>query len=153
MSIYATASISSLALAEGAFSEMSYVLQRASIAGAVGLAAGPLFFLKKAKRPPMWRTPMLGASALASISLPFLCIERLCYHAITRNVNTTSLASAQQQFDTRQNALYASHALGTILGAGMLHVSKKSKGPFRVPIPLLASMLCKAHIEAVLLDR
>jgi hypothetical protein len=153
MSLYATSISPTMALAEGAFSEMTYVLQRASIAGAFGLGAGPLFFLKRAKRPPMWRTPMLGASALASISLPFLCIERLSYHALTRNVNTTSLASAQQHVDTRRNALYASHALGTVLGAGMLHVSKKAKGPFRLPIPLLAAMLFKAHIEAVLLDR
>jgi hypothetical protein len=138
-----------------AFLETSSVLQRASIAGAVGLGAGPLFFLTKSSRIPMWRTSLIGASAFASISFPFLCMERLSYHAITC-ANFKTEVSAQQQRDTRKNTLYTSHTVGTILGAGLLRASMKGNGPFRVPVvpfKVLLAMLCKAHIETLLLDQ
>ena len=107
---------------------------------------------------------MLGASALASLSLPFLCMERLSYYAITTStpVTRTAVTSVQQQNDTKRKALYASHAMGTVLGAGLVRASvsagvirapKYAKGPLRIPVNVLFFMLCKAHVEGVLLDQ
>jgi len=106
---------------------------------------------------------MLGASALASLSLPFICMERLSYYAITTSTPVIrTVTSVQQKNDTKRKALYASHAMGTVLGAGLVRASvsagvirapKYAKGPFRIPVNVLFFMLCKAHVEGVLLDQ
>ena len=145
MSHYITSLSPPLPIIDGTFAEISHVLSRASIAGAFGLGAGPMFFRKR-KSPPMWRTAMLGSSALASCSVPFLCMERLAYHSLISSVSSTSI-------DTSRYVLYVSHTLGTILGAGVLHVARKTKGRFVVPFQVLGPMLCKAQIETILLRK
>ena len=143
---YAASLSPPLPIFDCAFAETTHVLQRAGVAGMFGLGAGPLFLRRsRPKRPPTWRMSMLGSSALVSVSVPFLCMERLSYHSIMSTVDLTS------QPDMVRYALYASHTLGTVLGAGILHVVRKSRGRFHVPIQVLAPMLCKAQLETILL--
>ena len=164
MSLFTSvSSISPIIALTDAFAETSYVLQRTSLAGAFGLGLGPLLLSSRRTVLPMWRVSMLGASALASLSLPFLVMERLSYYAITTSTPVTrTVTSVQQQNDTKRKALYASHAMGTVLGAGLVRASvsagvirapKYAKGPFRIPVNVLFFMLCKAHVEGVLLDQ
>jgi hypothetical protein len=155
-------SISPIMALTDAFAETSYVLQRTSLAGAFGLGLGPLLLSRRTVLP-MWRVSMLGASALASLSLPFICMERLSYYAITTSTPVIrTVTSVQQKNDTKRKALYASHAMGTVLGAGLVRASvsagvirapKYAKGPLRIPVNVLFFMLCKAHVEGVLLDQ
>lgn len=139
--------LSPLAIVDGTMTEASHVLTRVSVAGVFGIGAGPIFFYKLKSPLPTWRAAKVGASALASCSLPFLCMERLAYHSI---INSVSVSSGNEN-NSRRNELYASHALGTVLGAGLLHVLKRSKGRFMVPLQVLGPMLCKAQLEAVFL--
>jgi hypothetical protein len=127
-----------------AITEMSHVLQRAGIAGFLGLGAGPLLL----SRPtPSWRIALLGSSALASCSLPFLVLERLTFHSI---LNATNAFKGER---TRY-ALYISHTMGAVLGAGIMHTIRRSRGRVVVPMQVLVAMLGKAQIEwALMKDR
>lgn len=148
----------SLPVADFAFAETTHVLHRVGIAGAFGLGAGPLFLGSRKRRAPTaqpstsapslrmptWRMSLLGSAAAASAALPFLCAERLCFRAMTTGVDL-------RLRDRMRYALYASHALGTVLGAAALHVARRTRGRVHVPVQVFVPMLCKAHLEASLL--
>ena len=161
---YTTSISPPLPIIDGAFAETTHILQRVSIAGMVGLGAGPLVIGKSKKmikkknalvvrpRPPAWRMSILGSVGVASASLPFLCMERLAFYSI---VGSSPSDNNNKSAESIRYALYASHALGTILGAGVLRgvhqAVKKTRQPNHFPIRVMAVMLCKAHVETILL--